>query len=174
MFSALRTAIKNCRVLNLALPPTPTVPLGSGHLGFPSYKTGGKTLRFTYLSVIKGHVILKHFEEEEKLPISSWHHVFHLGESQLPTSLAQEGLCIYQVAEPKKPISGFTRASGNKEGCPGTDSASLVQKENQAKPRKVLLPFCSEVITDPPETQRVRVHSYSRGFGSKICKHSSH
>lgn len=40
--------------------------------------------------MIKGHVILKHFEEEEKLPISSWHRVFHLVESQLPVTLAQE------------------------------------------------------------------------------------
>lgn len=117
-------------------------------------------------------MILKHFEEEGKLPISSWHDVFHLVESQLPASLAQEGLCIYQVAEPKKPISDFTRASGNKEGCPGTDSASLVQKENQAKPRKFLLPSYSEVIIDPPETRHVPLCSYSHGFGSKVCKHS--
>lgn len=46
-------------------------------------------------------MILKHFEEEEKLPISSWHHVFHSVESQLPASLAQEGLSVYRVAEPK-------------------------------------------------------------------------
>lgn len=49
-------------------------------------------------------MILKHFEKEEKLPISSWHHVFHLVESQLPTSLAQEGLRVYRVAEPKSPL----------------------------------------------------------------------
>lgn len=46
-------------------------------------------------------MILKHFEEEEKLPISSWHHVFHSVESQLPASLAQAGLSIHRVAEPK-------------------------------------------------------------------------
>lgn len=48
----------------------------------------------------------------------------------------------------------------------------LVQKENQAKPHEFLLPLCSEVIIDPPETQRVLGCSYSHGFGGKTCKHS--
>lgn len=76
-------------------------------------------------------MILKHFEEEEKLPISSWHHVFHSVESQLPASLAQEGLSLYQVAEPKKPISDFTHASGKKEGCPGTASTGAKRESGQ-------------------------------------------
>lgn len=47
-----------------------------------------------------------------------------------------------------------------------------MQKENQAKPHKFLLPLCSEAIIDPPETQRVLGCPYSHGFGSKTCKHS--
>lgn len=82
-------------MLNLALPPTPTAPFGSGHLRFPPYKMrGGNTKVYLPYRVIKGHVILKHFEEEGKLPISSWHHVFHLVEPQLPAALAQES-CVY-------------------------------------------------------------------------------
>lgn len=40
-----KSAIKNFRVLNLALPPTLMVPLSLGHLCFPSYKTGGKNTK---------------------------------------------------------------------------------------------------------------------------------
>lgn len=166
------SAIKNFRVLDLALSPTPTLPLSLGHLRFPSYKTGGKTLRFTYLRVIKGHVILKHFEEEEKLPISSWHHVFHLVESQLPMDLAQEGLCTNRVAEPKSPFQISRKQVEIRRDVQEPTVLHWCKKRIRPNCVNSFFLYVQKRSSTPPETQHGLVCSYSHRFGSKICKHS--